>query len=143
MPQSELSTSSTKDIVIGAGVLILLATVVVVCARLLVPEPNELEMVDPPEQPYLVTGPERQFLAELRSHVEYDRERELRYLVLGRTWCRSMRDGDQAEAVVNHLGVLAGVMGLDPRNVRPTVGSATLRLCPDQSAAADDYYGGR
>lgn len=137
--RSEPSPSGTKDIVIGAGVLILLATVVVVCARLLAPEPNELEMVDPPEQNWIRTGPERAFLSDLTELGVFSDESTL--LAVGEVWCTGKRAGQGTEEVIDRMRHLTLLASLDPREVKPIAGAATLRLCPEQGAALDAHYG--
>lgn len=142
--QNDTHSPEAKDIVIGAGVLILLATVLVMAFRLDgEPERAPVHMSEPPEQTYLHTGPERQFLAELAEVPGLTGDRERDYLGLGHTWCTSMADGGRADEVIPRLGSSAEAIYLDPRFVRPIVGAASLRLCPEQSAAADAYYGGR
>lgn len=132
------------DIILSTAALVLLATVIVLAAVHLDPSRNapEPRALPTPEQVFLLTGPERAFLAELPAHVEDSREKENEYLILAHSWCGPMRGGADAQNVLDRLHETAPLLGVSRPSVDAAVGVATLRICPDQASALDRYYRG-
>lgn len=120
-------------------ILVALGTIIVVASRW--PERSDTTMGPAPEQPYLRTGAERRFLDELSLYVHDVGAHERDYLDLAHAWCRQMRAGatvdDAAHSVLVRNSRYPELSG----SSRLVIGVATLRMCPEQSAALDAYYG--
>lgn len=132
------------DIILSIAALVLLATVTVLAALYLDPSRSTAgaRMGSAPEQPFLLTGPERAFLADLGDHVPNSGTREHEYLALAHSWCGSVRSGVSVKTALDRLYVLIVPLDIGRDAVKPMVGAATLRMCPEQSAKLDHYYQG-
>lgn len=135
-----MSKDSRLDVVLAAIALALVGFILVVAIVRDEPDPSpETATYTAPEQDWIRTGPERAFLSDLSDLGVFSDESSL--LAVGEVWCTGKRAGQGTEEVIDRMRHIALLASLDPREVKPIAGAATLHLCPEQGAALDAHYG--
>lgn len=135
-----MSKNTFQDVFLASIILALVGFILVVAIVRDEPDPSpEAATYTAPEQDWIRTGPERAFLSDLTELGVFSDESTL--LAVGEVWCTGKRAGQGTEEVIDRMRHLTLLASLDPREVKPIAGAATLRLCPEQGAALDAHYG--